>query len=48
MSGYKKIDNKSTVGVSLRYFTLGDIQFTDDQGTSTGDYEPKEFALDGA
>ena len=48
MSGYKKIDSKSTVGVSLRYFTLGDIQFTDDQGTSTGDYEPKEFALDGA
>ena len=48
MSGYKKIDNKSTVGVSLRYFTLGDIQFTDDQGTSTGDYEPKEFAMDGA
>jgi hypothetical protein len=48
MSGYKKIDDKSTVGVSLRYFTLGNIQFTDNQGTSTGDYEPKEFALDGA
>lgn len=48
MSGYKKIDDKSTVGASLRYFTLGNIQFTDDQGTSTGDYEPKEFALDGA
>ena len=48
MSGYKKIDDKSTVGASLRYFTLGDIQFTDNQGNSTGDYEPKEFALDGA
>ena len=48
MSGYKKIDDKSTVGLSLRYFTLGNIQFTDNQGTSTGDYEPKEYALDGA
>ena len=48
MSGYKKIDDKSTVGLSLRYFTLGNIQFTDNQCTSTGDYEPKEYALDGA
>jgi len=48
LSGYKRIDDKSTFAASLRYFTLGDIQFTDDQGTSTGDYEPKEFALDGA
>jgi hypothetical protein len=48
MSGYKRIDNKSTVAMSLRYFTLGDIQFTDQQGNATGNYEPKEFALDGA
>ena len=27
---------------------MGNIQFTDNQGTSTGDYEPKEYALDGA
>ena len=48
MSGYKKIDKQSTVAVSLRYFTLGDIQFTDNNGNSNGNYEPKEFALDGA
>jgi hypothetical protein len=48
MSGYKRIDDKSTVAMSLRYFTLGDIQFTDQQGNATGNYEPKEFALDGA
>lgn len=48
LSGYKRIDKKSTVGLSLRYFSLGDIQFTDEQGTPTGDYEPKEFAIDGA
>lgn len=48
MSGYKKIDKQSTVAMSLRYFTLGDIQFTDNNGNSNGNYEPKEFALDGA
>jgi hypothetical protein len=48
MSGYKKIDKQSTVAMSLRYFTLGDIQFTDINGNSNGNYEPKEFALDGA
>ena len=48
MSGYKKIDKLSTVAMSLRYFTLGDIQFTDINGNSNGNYEPKEFALDGA
>ncbi|MGB0850505.1 MAG: type IX secretion system outer membrane channel protein PorV [Bacteroidia bacterium] len=48
LSGYKKIDKKSSVGLSLRYFTLGDIQFTDELGNPNGDYEPKEFAVDGA
>ena len=32
----------------MRYFTLGDIQFTDAQGNPLGNYEPKEFALDGS
>lgn len=48
MSGYKRIDKQSTVAMSLRYFTLGDIQFTDNNGNSNGNYEPKEFSLDGA
>jgi hypothetical protein len=48
LSGYKRIDKQSTVAMSLRYFTLGEIQFTDQVGTSTGNYEPKEFAIDGA
>jgi hypothetical protein len=48
LSGYKKIDKQSTVAASLRYFTLGNIQFTDQLGNPTGTYEPKEFALDGA
>jgi hypothetical protein len=48
LSGYKRIDKRSTVGMSLRYFTLGDIQFTDEIGNPNGNYEPKEFAIDGA
>ena len=48
MSGYKRIDKKSTVAGSLRYFTLGEIQFTDEIGTPQGVAEPVEFAVDGA
>lgn len=48
LSGYKRIDNRSTISGSLRYFTLGDIQFTDINGNPNGNYEPKEFALDGS
>ena len=48
LSGYKRIDIQSTIAGSLRYFTLGQIQFTDQLGNPAGNYEPKEFALDGA
>lgn len=48
LSGYKRIDNRSTISGSLRYFTLGDIQFTDINGNPNGNYEPKEFAVDGS
>lgn len=48
LSGYKRLDKRSTVAASLRYFTLGEIQFTDINGNSNGNYEPKEFSLDGA
>lgn len=48
MSGYKRLDKQSTVAASLRYFTLGEIQFTDAIGTPQGIAEPVEFAFDGA
>jgi len=48
LSGYKRIDKQSTIAGSLRYFTLGQIQFTDQLGNPAGNYEPKEFDLDGA
>ena len=32
--------------LSMRYFSLGEIQFTDNQGNSLGTGQPKEFAMD--
>jgi len=46
LSGYKKISKTSAVGGSLRYFTLGDIIFTDNNGTEIRPFRPAEFALD--
>ncbi len=46
LSVYKEINNKSTFGGSLRYFSLGDIQFTDINANALGTYNPSELALD--
>ena len=46
ISMYKKVRDKGAVGGSLRYFSLGDIKFTNDQGDAIGDFNPAEFALD--
>ena len=46
LSGYKKISKTSAIGASLRYFTLGDIIFTDNTGQTIRPFRPAEFALD--
>jgi hypothetical protein len=43
---HKRIDNMSAVAATLRYFSLGDIQFTDNEGNSQGTYSPNEWAID--
>lgn len=48
ITGYKRIDKSQTVSASLLYFSLGNITFTDETGSSLGDYKPNEFAVDGA
>ncbi len=48
LTGYKKIDNLQTVGLSLRYFSLGNIEFTDNDGQSLGQGNPNEFEVAGA
>src|SRR4051812_20215236 len=46
LAGYGRINDKQTVGASLRYFTLGDIQLTDATGFNYANYKPNEYALD--
>lgn len=48
LSGYKKIDDLQTVGFGLRFFSLGEISFTDNDGVSTGSGKPREFEISGA
>ena len=45
ISGYKKLNKNEVVAMELRYFTLGDITFTDVIGNNLGQYKPSEFAL---
>src|SRR5690606_35193343 len=33
LNGYYRIDSRNVIGGSLRYFSLGDIQLTDNSGT---------------
>lgn len=48
LSGYAKIDKFQTVGGSLRFFSLGDIEFTDENGQSLGQGRPNEFEVSAA
>lgn len=46
VSGYYKIDDMQTVGASLRYFSMGNINFTDNGGNNIGSFSPHELAVD--
>lgn len=46
LSGYYKLDDNSTLGSSLRYFSLGKIQLTDANQQDLGTFSPNEFAVD--
>jgi hypothetical protein len=48
LTAAKRIDKNSSLGASLRYFTLGSIQFTDENGNQTTSFDPNEFAFDAA
>ena len=45
LAGYRKLDDNQAVGLEMRYFSLGDITFTDVLGTTIGQYKPHELAL---
>ena len=46
ITGYKKMKGEQAIGMSLRYFSLGNITFTDNNGNTIRDFKPNEFALD--
>ncbi|HTD94799.1 MAG TPA: type IX secretion system outer membrane channel protein PorV [Chitinophagaceae bacterium] len=46
LSGYYKISDDQAINVGLRYFSLGNIDFTDGNGNLNGTGKPREFGLD--
>ena len=44
LSGFYKLDNIQSFGLNLKYFDLGEIQLTDNQGLSLGIENPKELS----
>ena len=47
LAGYYQLDETQAVSGSLRYFSLGNIQFTDFSGNQLQSFRPREFAIDG-
>lgn len=48
LSGYGRIDELQSFGGSIRFFSLGDIEFTDENGGPLGQGRPNEFEIMGA
>lgn len=46
LSGYYKFDEQQAISASLRYFSLGSIQFTDAFGNNLQSANPREFGFD--
>jgi hypothetical protein len=46
LSGYYKLNDKQTISASLRYFSLGSIDLTNEDGSSIGSTTPNEFSVD--
>jgi hypothetical protein len=45
-AGYKKLDETQALSASIRYFSLGNIQFTDGNGNDFGSGRPREYGID--
>ena len=46
VSAFKRIDQRQTVAATLLYFSLGEIQFTNDIGELLNVHKPNEFSVD--
>jgi hypothetical protein len=45
-SGFYKLNDKQGLSASIRYFSLGNIQFTDVNGSNLNTGQPREFSAD--
>ena len=46
LAGYYKFSDEQALSASLRYFSLGNIQFTDNLGNDLNTFRPREFGVD--
>ncbi len=46
LSGYYQLDDRTVLGASLRYFSLGEITLVDEFRNNQGTFSPNEFAID--
>lgn len=45
-AGYYKLDDNQALSLGFRYFSLGNIQFTDAAGTPLNSFRPREYSID--
>ncbi len=45
LAGYMRLNDRNVIGGSLRYFSLGEIVFTDNNGNQTLTHTPTEFEI---
>jgi len=46
LAGYYQLDEEQAIASSIRYFRLGNIQFTDFAGNDLQSFRPREFSFD--
>ena len=46
LTGFYKLSDEEAISASLRYFSLGNIDFTDNLGNPLSSFRPREFAFD--
>ncbi|MFH1296398.1 MAG: type IX secretion system outer membrane channel protein PorV [Bacteroidota bacterium] len=46
VSGYKRFGDKQAIALSLRFFSMGEVMFTNDVGQELGAVKPNEWAVD--
>ena len=47
VTGFKKFGDKQAIAMSLRYFSMGEVMFTNDVGQELGAVKPNEWTIDG-